>query len=511
MTLNEIGSLVASRPCDIRMRTVNAVATVLASPRHSRQTKAIFLYRSASQILFKIISARPESTETARSLDVLKGIATAATQPQHQAASEALGSLPLAICGPGIRFGPLEKPPAASYRDICNAAGLPSFSRAQRIGRSLVTPLPGSRQLLVVKLGRGSSAIPDLAAESTWIKRFQNLTHRLPLDFKIPHPVCIHGEAVFRFRNSSRTTSRSRREISFGTAFLVHEDYYRYPNDHRRGWRLSSAELRRVLNMNAALLARLTAEGIVHTAPIPLFHNRIQRNRRQDQGLYQWQRGGRLDQWLFSARFPNFGKTGIRDFEHFVSIASRKYDVYEVIGMHLLSLVLVLGSHFRNKTPESFGRDEFGNPVDMRHLFDKPLFEQLLMEIAAAYYENFVGRPFPGKLPFDFSGLADRLIDSMGIDTDMEEILRSHDRQQMSTDELKDFLRQKGVPPETIQRQLKVPGDIAIQTGPHLGGFNQKISVPELITYLEIFAALSVAGRYEQNMERKKSGSANRT
>ena len=44
--------------------------------------------------------------------------------------------------------------------------------------------------------------------------------------------------------------------------------------------------------------------------PIPLFHNRTQRLRRDDQGRYQWFRAGRLDQWLDSCAFPNLGLSG---------------------------------------------------------------------------------------------------------------------------------------------------------------------------------------------------------
>ena len=60
--------------------------------------------------------------------------------------------------------------------------------------------------------------------------------------------------------------------------------------------------------------------GIVHTAPIPLFHNRAQAWRREDRGIYEWPRGGRLDRWLSSSRHPNIAASGLRDFEHLASI-----------------------------------------------------------------------------------------------------------------------------------------------------------------------------------------------
>ncbi len=49
------------------------------------------------------------------------------------------------------------------------------------------------------------------------------------------------------------------------------------------------------MKTNARLLAVLASCGIVHLAPIALFHNRIQSDRRRDQGRYEWFRGGRLD------------------------------------------------------------------------------------------------------------------------------------------------------------------------------------------------------------------------
>ncbi|MDD2603865.1 MAG: hypothetical protein PHF66_03515, partial [Desulfobacteraceae bacterium] len=40
--------------------------------------------------------------------------------------------------------------------------------------------------------------------------------------------------------------------------------------------------------------------------------------------------------------------------------------------------------------------------------------------------------------------------------------------------------------------------DLAVSTGPHLGGFNQPISLPELITAVETMAAVCIAGRHRQ-------------
>ena len=77
----------------------------------------------------------------------------------------------------------------------------------------------------------------------------------------------------------------------------------------------------------ALLLGWLAGRGIVHEAAIPLFHNRVQRDRREDGGVYDWRLPGRLDRWLASALHPNFGLSGLRDFEHLASLerTSRLY------------------------------------------------------------------------------------------------------------------------------------------------------------------------------------------
>ena len=129
-----------------------------------------------------------------------------------------------------------------------------------------------------------------------------------------------------------------------------------------------------IITRNARLLGHLAASGILHTAPIPLFHNRVQSERRNDNGLYEWPRGGRLDQWLNSCRFPNIGKSGIRAFEHFITFNGSSRKLYEFIGTHIFSLILIAGSYFRNHDIYKMGFDDSENPIDARNLFDKSRF-----------------------------------------------------------------------------------------------------------------------------------------
>jgi len=234
----------------------------------------------------------------------------------------------------------------------------------------------------------------------------------------------------------------------------------------------------------------------VHTAPIPLFHNRVQRLRRADHGLYEWPRGGRLDRWLYSCAYPNFGPTGIRDFEHFTSFKGPSRNLYQPIGGHLLSLILVTGSYFRSKDRRKIGMDPRGRPIDARHLFERDFFEELTKGIYLHYYHGFVGKDFLEDLPLDIGSLTDRMIEEMGVDRHMEEILRIADQEQMTNEAFMTFLENRGVSSEEAKGFRKAAEDIVLYTGPHLGGFNQRNSLPELIESIGIMASLCIVGRF---------------
>jgi hypothetical protein len=238
------------------------------------------------------------------------------------------------------------------------------------------------------------------------------------------------------------------------------------------------------------------AMGIAHTAPIPLFHNRAQRHRREDGGRYRWTHAGRLDRWLASCRYPNFGVSGLRDFEHFEFVVGRARCRYEIIGSHLISLLLVAGSYFRSKAPDRMGLDASGQPVDTRDLFDRALLQTMIGDIYRAYYEGFTGEALPEGMPISPAHLADRMIEEMGLDRHMEEILRVVDQDAMDRFAFTSFLESRGLPRRAALRKTKGQRDIVLMTGPHLGGFNQPISLPELIDFAAAGAARCVAGRF---------------
>jgi len=170
--------------------------------------------------------------------------------------------------------------------------------------------------------------------------------------------------------------------------------------------------------------------------------------------------------------------------------------LYEHIGTHIFSLVLIAGSYFRNIDECKTGIDDKGNPVDARNLFDESLFNKTVKQIFINYYKGFTGKEFMGSFPMDLDRFTTRLINEMGVDRHMEEILRIAEQKTMSNADFFIFLSDRGFTAEQIRQMEKGKKDITIFTGPHLGGFNQQISIPELIEFTAAAAALCIADRY---------------
>ena len=242
--------------------------------------------------------------------------------------------------------------------------------------------------------------------------------------------------------------------------------------------------------------AGLAAKGVVHDAPIPLFHNRTQRLRRDDQGSYQWFRSGRLDQWLASCAFPNFGLSGLRDFEHLQSFNGDSRSLYRHIGSHFLSLLLVAGSHFRCRDKTKVGLDEDGKPVDARHLFDRQLLKTMILDVFQSYYAGFTGTSAAAALPVDLDRLTRRMIEEMGVDRHMTELLRRADQKTLADGEFLAFLKERGYHADQLAGLNRGEKDILITSGPHLGDFNRQICLPELIECVAAMSAVCIAGRF---------------
>ena len=479
-------------------QTVLSLAGVLKDPKYTKQTQAFFLYREAAETIVAVMKGQGSHGLIKEAFATLTGTLETTQGPQHRAATEALGTLPLQIRGPKPNGQKHKSPCRATLSDILAIAVFSPNGGPTLAGRNLVFTASDKDQILVVKLAKGQEAATCLLTEAIWMAYLRGARERYALRFDIPTPLKIRGSYVVQLDNmSSELSKKLGGSLNlWAMSYLTTADYFSYPNDDRPEKRLPAGDFREVMFRNAWLFGKLAAEGMVHRAPIPLFHNRVQRARRTDGGLYEWQRGGRLDRWLDSCAFPNFGLSGVRDFEHFDSFHDTNRQLYAAIGTHLLSLFLTTGSYFRNKDSARVGFTTDGNPVDARDLFDTGLFEEILNGIFVHYYRGFTGHDDTIAFPGDLRGLTLRMVEEMGIDHHMEEVLRVADQQEMTQEAFQAFLTNRGFTKAEADRCAKGEKDIIIHTGPHLGGFNERISIPELIDAIGAMSALCIGSRW---------------
>ncbi|MGM0452017.1 MAG: SidJ-related pseudokinase [Thermodesulfobacteriota bacterium] len=496
MTAANLYYIAETQPASFNTQTVYALQSVLTGKAHSAQRQAFFLYKKAADTLSVFISTSRcrDTADLAR--QSLFDVLCRTTGPAFRAAAEALGSLPLKLRGPAPADEAAAAPVDCRWETILSRAGAPFDQTPDIKGRNLVLPLADGR-LLVVKTAGRASAVAELAAEIGWMTYLSDKMENGPgadCRFAVPQPVT---EQVLRLKGLPVVAPGvAAGSECYAAAFIAPGNYFTYPNesiDHRLP---PQSELKAILVRNARLLGQLTAKGVIHTATIPLFHNRVQRQRRTDAGLYEWHRAGRLDRWLASCRYPNIGASGIRDFEHFISFSEPPRRLYQHVGTHILSLVLVAGSYFRYQAPEKIGLQPDGKPVDVRHRFDREFLQAVMEAIFVNYYEGFAGKAFEGNFPLNIENTVDRLVDAFGVDRHMTETLRAADQQEMCMAAFEAFLADRGFEPHRIAEMEKGEADLVIETGPHLGDFNDRISVPELIEFTAAASAMCIAGRY---------------
>ena len=486
---------IRENPAAVSSQTVDIIETLYRSPRVRAQTQAYFLLRELSTALCAIAISNRGAPRELAAFSALFRILKQMSGHAHRAAAEALGSVPFPIQGPDVGGAVPQNTPVISLKEVLKTIGAAACGPIQRFGRSLVLPINHDGQLLVLKTGDPGQAT-GLHNEARWMMHLGEHGGDIRDSFQVPRLVRIKGAGVFQLdlKDHAHPVGIMPPGVRHAVAFITGGDYFTYPNDPRQ--RLKPHEFEAVLFENAYLFGRLSAQGMVHSAPIPLFHNRVQAFRRRDQGVYEWQRGGRLDQWLHSCRYPNFGRSGIRDFEHFFSFTGRARGLYPHVGTQFMSLFLVTASYFRSKSPETVGVDQGGEPVDARHLFDKGFLAELITGLFDHYYHGFCGSRFSGVLPVDINRLSERIIKETGVDRHMEEILRAADQKEMDRAEFRSFLKERGYTKAEARRTRQGIGDITLQTGPHLGGFNQRISLPELIEAVATMTCLCLLGRY---------------
>jgi len=487
-------SHIKETPGLITEQTATALVFLLQSSRFEAKKQAFFLYKEAADALVKI------STDAAHPLAgfaifKLQDLLLDSSGKKHRAVSEALGSLPLKISGPDIQKTDRDEISEVTFDSLLVHCGNPDINTLEWHGRTITFKL-NSRQIACIKFAKSKENAFELIMETHWLNFLKDNPPCLQSIFKIPIPVCINNISMFKLTQLPDLIFKNHTPYyeNLAIVFIAEKDYFLYPNDPVF-FKNQTESMKEVFMRNAWLLGKLTSKGIIHTALIPLFHNRVQQSRREDQGAYIWEQGGRLDKWLESSQYPNFAKSGLRDFEHLISIKTTKR-LRHFIGEHILGFVLVAGSFFRNKAPEKLGFDENGNPVDTRYLFDRPLFLALFKAVVKLYYHGITSVPLKRLDHFLDDSLIDRLIESMGIDHHMEETLRIQDQNNMSDADFNDFLISRGCGHPTIKNINKGQKDIVLNTGPHLGGFNQPISVPELVDFLFCLSSLCVSDRY---------------
>lgn len=501
VALNELVASIREAPHDVGRSTVRALESILTNPAHQGQKQSLFLYRGASEGMVALASLNgvPEGLAL-DSVRALKQVACSGKGSSQRAAAEALGSLPLKTSSPRLEAFAGDIP-ILTWEDVQTLANAQTSAPVHVYGRSIAMETGKERQLFVVKLlGKGDLPV-QLHLEAVWMNHLGNRSW-YPVRFRVPQPVSMGNGYLFRLHRMPAGLhgglARPIRDDLYAIAYRTDSDYFVYVNGHKGETGLDVKTFSEVLGNCACLLGHLASQGIVHTAPIPLFHNRVQTQRRTDGGLYQWPRGGRLDRWLHSCRYPNLGLTGIRDFEHFTAFDGPTSTLYQYMGTHLLSLVLVAGSYFRNQDPGRVGRNPDGTAVDARHLFPRDSVRSLMKLIFQRYYEGFVGQPCDEDIIgfLHLEELSCRLVDEMGVDRHMEETFRVVDQKAMSEDEFRAFLMGRGVSHETCMVMEPGREDITLLTGPHLGRFNDRISVPELIQCVATVSALCVADRF---------------
>ena len=498
MAVSDLHGLIKRHPEAIRPKTVQALEGLLKDSGYAAQTQSFFFYREAADALASIVVHGNGKPRTDYAISALKYILGTAAGDPKRACAEALGSLPVFVAGPRTRQEVVEDPPPVTWQEILEKRGICNGKAPEVIGRSLVLSTDQGDRLLVLKVAFSENPAQSIHEEAVWMEHLSSKGFDFPTRFNIPRPIRMHGSYLFTVEDlPQKMGSRQDPHLTArAVGFIAHKDYFTYPNDHREEKRLTEEAFREVMARNAWLFGKLASMGIVHSAPIPLFHNRVQRTRRADHGLYEWQRGGRLDRWLDSCLYPNFGVTGIRDFEHLVALAGPSRQLYFHVGTQILSLLLVTGSYFRNKDKTRGGLDDHGNPVDARDLFDRPLLKDLVCKIFCSYYNGFVGKAFDGECLVDGDALAARMIEEMGVDRYMEEVLRAVDQRRMTDEAFRAFLTTRGYTGAQVQGFTKGVEDIVILSGPHLGGFNERISLPELIDAVGTMSALCMVGRY---------------
>jgi hypothetical protein len=491
LAVQRLAGLAERDPTALAPQTVAALETLLARDAHARQTQARILYRDAASILTRLLAHGPGHLARA-SRSALERALNTPGKPRL-AAAEAAGSLPLGLAGPTLHFPDPGQPRPVPFVRLLGQAEVAPDVRPRTAGRSHIVPTRDPDTLLVVKRLRRGEDPAGLVREAVWMRHCAGLD--FPVPCHVPRPLGSDEAPLVAVTDAPDLPGQVPDASGLALAYLARRTYFAYPNDPPAAGGPDAAAFAAAMTRAALLLGWLAGRGILHEAAIPLFHNRVQQDRREDGGVYDWRLPGRLDRWLASSLHPNFGLSGLRDFEHLASLGGRPARLYRRMGDHFVSLFLVAGSYYRMREPSLRGRRPDGSPVDARHLFDEDHLTDVVAAMVAAYRTGFVGRA-PAEPPFCARALARRMIEEMGVDRHMTELVRVADQEAMTDAAFVDFCVARGMAPETARGLRRGQADVELVTGPHLGAFNDRTSLPELAECTAAAAAACLVGRY---------------
>ncbi len=487
-------SRIKKSPDTITHQTVDALIFVVQSNQHLSQRQHYFLYKEAADILvFIVVHSKKKWTEPI--IHSLEKLVASTKGRRQRAVSESLGSLPLSISGPDICLKEQVAVMELSFKDLLHHLGNPDPGLMTWHGRTLRFQM-ADNTIGCIKFASSADNIKLLDLEVQWLLYLNESVDFKKESFHIPSPFFMADHCLFKLNDlpGSLEQGNDLCKVYPAIIFITVQEYYRYPNEGFKG-ELTLESVSEIYTRNARLMGLFISKGIIHTAIIPLFHNRAQQRRREDHGVYLWEHGGRLDQWLKSCQYPNFAASGLRDFEHLISIKNSR-GLRHYLGEHVLGFFLLLGSTFRNLEPHCGGWDESGDPYDLTHLFDADYFYQTIQQILMNYFNAITDKSFECHKKMLKMDLISKLIMAMGKDTHMEETLRVEDQKNMNHELFYEFLLTRGYDKTKLKSLIKDKTDIILKSGPHLGGFNQVISVPEIIELLFTFSSICVAERY---------------
>ena len=315
MDLRNLRGLLQKVPDSADNTVISAVWDILIEQRYSEQRMSQLLYRECAKALAAVGSGSSDQSTSRMALRMQIQAASTCKEYASIEASGGLGLLPFDVSLPENPAPFNGFAPSIQWENLLKLAevqGSPVFS-----GRSAVMKSSGNNQIFAVKILRKGEDPNSLHMEGRWMEMLQHNALKCEVRFDCPRPYTISGHVVFRIVGLPAEAPDNLHEECYAMGYHAHSDYFVYPNDDRIDKRSSASDLLEIMGRNSYILGSLAGQGIIHDAPIPLFHNRVQATRRTDEGIYEWRRFGRLDRWLDSCRYPNFGLSGLRDFEHF--------------------------------------------------------------------------------------------------------------------------------------------------------------------------------------------------